>query len=282
MDTLSLDELDVAASAWRAEISARHSRRKYAEREVAPDLLDVLEKCVTALAPVSAGVRPVVVRRLRSDIFRGVVGSYGKVTGASSALVLVGEKVGQGIDERIGYVGEALLLEATRLGLSTCWVGGFFSPKRTAEQVALAEGERVYAVSPIGWTAAAPSAGERVMKAIARSHSRRSLEAIAPGLDVAAWPGWAVEGLRAARLAPSAMNRQPWRFRLDGETVRASVTAGPDTPKVSKWLDCGIAMLHFELGARGAGFPGTWELSDTDREACFFRPAATLAVASHV
>ena len=29
--------------------------------------------------------------------------------------------------------------------------------------------------------------------------------------------------------------------------------------KLSRCLDCGIAMLHFELGARAAGLPGEWE-----------------------
>jgi hypothetical protein len=29
--------------------------------------------------------------------------------------------------------------------------------------------------------------------------------------------------------------------------------------KLSRRLDCGIAMLHFELGARAAGLTGEWE-----------------------
>ncbi len=90
--------------------------------------------------------------------------------------------------------------------------------------------------------------------------SRKPAEEIAPGCD--AWPRWAQAGVEAARLAPSAMHRQPWRFALHGEAVTVSF-AGPDTYKVSKRLDCGIAMLHFELGALGEGVAGRWELVDS-------------------
>jgi len=59
-------------------------------------------------------------------------------------------------------------------------------------------------------------------------------------------------------VAPSAMHRQPWRFRLeDGALIVAS--SGVQTPRLSLRLDCGIAMLHAELGARGAGCDGAWE-----------------------
>jgi hypothetical protein len=270
--TLTIEGLGVAAPEWFEQIPLRHSRREYVVTPVGPDLLSALERCSAALSPISSGVRPVVVRRLKRDIFVGVVGSYGKVRGASSALILIGEKGLPGIEQRVGYVGEALILEATRLGLSTCWVGGFFSNARTMEHVELSQGERVYAVSPLGFTPETKSAEEKMMRNIARSHSRKPLEVIAPGLKADVWPAWALAGLEAASLAPSAMNRQPWRFRLDGEVVTAGVKRGIDTPKVSKWLDCGIAMLHFELGALGAGCPGAWELAGGRNEAVY-RPA---------
>ena len=34
--------------------------------------------------------------------------------------------------------------------------------------------------------------------------------------------------------------------------------SGAETPKVTKRLDCGIAMLHAELGARATGAAGAW------------------------
>ncbi|MDI3546615.1 MAG: hypothetical protein PWR10_267 [Halanaerobiales bacterium] len=49
-----------------------------------------------------------------------------------------------------------------------------------------------------------------------------------------------------------SVNRQPWRFRFSDGGVTISVD-NPDKDLYSKRLDCGIAMLHFELGARKKG-----------------------------
>ena len=271
MDTLSLDRLDVAASEWLAAVPIRHSRRAYLEQPVDAGALDAMERCVAALAPISGMVRLVVVRRLKVDIFKGVVGGYGKVKGASSALIFIGDQAASGVNQRIGYLGEALVLEATRLGLGTCWVGGFFDAGRTATQVELAKGERIYAVSPLGLTPEDKTAGERMMSAVARSHKRKPLEVTAPDAGPETWPVWAMEGLKAARVAPSAVNRQPWRFSFQGGAVCVAPDSAIDTPKISRRLDCGIAMLHFELAARAAGHLGIWELG-SGREVACYRP----------
>ena len=122
------------------------------------------------------------------------------------------------------------------------------------------EGEIVRAVSPLGHPTERLSAAERLVYGQARPKFRRSLDEIAPGHED--WPAWAGEGARAARIAPSAMNRQPWRFRyVDGSVV---VSVHGPAPTMGR-LDCGIAMLHFELGARSEGSDGAWEaLSGSD------------------
>ncbi|HHY93759.1 MAG TPA: nitroreductase, partial [Firmicutes bacterium] len=39
----------------------------------------------------------------------------------------------------MGYTGEAVVLEATALGLATCWVGGFFRPEVAARLLGVGE-----------------------------------------------------------------------------------------------------------------------------------------------
>jgi hypothetical protein len=67
---------------------------------------------------------------------------------------------------------------------------------------------------------------------------------------------WAQAAVNAARVAPSGGNKQPWRFSLeDGELVLT------DHPARFYWthrMDCGIAMLHAELGALHTGVHGVW------------------------
>ena len=96
-----------------------------------------------------------------------------------------------------------------------------------------------------------------MLRASARAHRRRELSEIAPGID-GSWPEWARAAAEAVRLAPSAVNRQPWRLTLVNERLVISRDNGQETPKVTKSLDCGIAMLHAELGARSQGVHGRW------------------------
>ena len=74
----------------------------------------------------------------------------------------------------------------------------------------------------------------------------------------------------AARLAPSAVNRQPWRFVCGDRSISVSLDKKRDTYKISRRLDCGIAMLHLELGARHAGAAGLWTYPP-DSIACYVR-----------
>ncbi|MBN2405966.1 MAG: nitroreductase [Coriobacteriia bacterium] len=244
---------------WLDVVPVRRSRRSFSEAPVVEGELDVLAALCAEFRPFGDVARTVLVRQAPQRLFMGVAGSYGGISGAPSALAFVGRKEAPNVEAAVGYTGEAVVLEATALGLDTCWVGGMFSPRHAAALGGIAPGERVYAVSPLGHTIERVSTKERIIFGMGKPKFRREHEQIAEG--VATWPEWARAGVEAARVAPSAMNRQPWRFRMDGDTVIIA-TDGTDTVKVSKRLDCGIAMLHFELAVLAAGAQGAWEFCD--------------------
>ena len=244
------------ARRWLDAIPVRHARRSYSGDPVAPADLDALGALAARWTPWS-DARVVLVREAPQSMFAGIVGAYGGISHAPSALAFIG--AGEGRAEEVGYTGEALVLEATARGLDTCWVAGLFSAHQTAEIVGLRAGERVYAVAALGHARDAVTVKERLLFAAGRSKHRRPLAEIAPGYE--AWPGWAQAAVEAVRLAPSAMNRQPWRFALAGDRLVLQL-AGIETPRTSKHLDGGIAMLHAEVGAMGTGVSGRWELLD--------------------
>lgn len=243
-------------AAWLDAVVERHSRRRFDRQACDPAALDDLDAICANFAP-HADARVALIRSPRTDVFRGVVGSYGKVTGAPHLLTVIADEHSAASHAHAGYVGEAVILEATALGLDTCWVGGFFNPRRVARMMPLLPGERVMAVSPVGYASDHLGVSERSLRAFAGSHERKPLEVVAPGIDDA-WPAWARAAVSAARLAPSAMNRQPWRFRMEDGALVVARDSARETPLVTKALDCGIAMLHAELGARGAGVRGGW------------------------
>ena len=255
-----------------AAVARRHSRRTFAATPIDSAALEAVAVACEQFQPFG-DARTVLVRDSGADIFKGIVGSYGKVTGAPHVLVFIGDTRAPFADQHVGYTGEAVILEATAQGLSTCWIGGFFDATRASALVSLKPGERILAVSPLGHAAETTSVTERSMVRMAGSSGRKSLETVAPG-DRSGWPEWAVAAAETARLAPSAVNRQPWRFRYEPAGLTVSADSPRETPKVTKRLDCGIAMLHAELGAFAYGVTGSWVDLQSGLDVARFEPAA--------
>ena len=248
------------AAQWRDAIRHRRSRRSFDGSPAPADALAALEALAEEARVPHA--RAVVLPEAPQSIFAGVLGSYGGISGAHSALAFVGDGSHEA-DAWIGYVGEALVLEATHLGLGTCWVGGLFNGHVAARLAGASAGERVYAISPLGTPIDHVTLKERVLMGGAHAKRRSECEAIAPGC--ADWPAWAGAALPPVQVAPSAMNRQPWRFALDGDGSTLDLSYEGDLGlRVTKRLDCGIAMLHAELGMAEAGVTGRWEVLGAD------------------
>ena len=251
--------MELPVDSWYRSLKVRHSRRFFTGQPVDHEILDAMEDACTRFKPFP-GVRGVLVRQMKEDIFRGLVGSYGKVRGATTYLAFLGDKEIEGVQERVGYCGEGLVLEATARGLSTCWIAGFFDPYVTAQEIKPLSKEKIFAVSPLGYTTAEYNRDEKIMSTLVRSRKRKSLAQISRQINREKWPPWALAGLEAARIAPSAVNRQPWFFSLDKRGVLLSMEKPGGHNHFSKRLDCGIAMLHFEIAARANGAAGRWEL----------------------
>jgi len=254
-------ELDPA---WYDAIAVRRSRRRYGDRKVAAAALEALT-AFTERFRLAPGARVALVEG-GGGVFTGLLdrfgGAYGRVEGAPLTAAFVGPRDSE---LQIGYVGEAFVLEATRLGLGTCWVAGMFDRKTAAGLVNLHRGEHVFAVTPVGHPVEHKRVVERVMSKAVGSAARRQVEEIAPrlmrtsGHGHPAWPAWAVTAVEAARLAPSGANKQPWRFSMEHDAL---VMGHADRTGWTAPIDFGIAMLHVELGAARDGVHGAWERLD--------------------
>jgi nitroreductase len=257
--------------AWYEAIAVRRSRRRYSDRPVAAAALDSLRAFCdeNQLAP---GVRVCLTQDAEHTVFTGLLDrvgdGFGRVEGAPWLAAFVGP---EGSETEAGYLGEAFILQATTLGLHTCWVAGMFDRKRTTHLLGLKKGERAIALTPVGHALERKAVVERVMSSAVRAAARRQIEEIAPATTTAHWPAWALTAVEAARLAPSGANRQPWRFRLaGGALVLGSVT----DPYWTAPIDFGIAMLHVELGAAHEGVAGAWDRLPAPDVVCFV-PAMT-------
>ena len=240
---------------WYDAIAKRVSRRRYAPRSVPAELRERLVAHISA-AGVLGGARVCLVEDGGDSLFTGVLGRYGAVAGMPLTAAFIGREDAEGWSENdVGYLGEAFILEATDLGLGTCWIAGSFDKERAARVVGLESRERVVAITPLGYATERQPASEYLVRSAVRASARIPVEDLAPGILDGGWPQWAVTAVKAARLAPSGQNRQPWRFRLDGASLVMSRAAK------LYWtapIDLGIARLHVELGAAHEGVRGTW------------------------
>ncbi len=251
--------MELPVDIWSRAIPSRVSRRSFTAETPRRELLDRLERVCREFRPFPEA-RAALVREPVDEAAAGIIGSYGRVSGAPCYLAFIGRMDSARIQECVGYTGEALVLEATSLGLSTCWVGGLFKPGVVSTRLGLGENEKVLCISPVGYPAAKPSLTDRTFKVIAGSARRKSLEELVEGGRVP--EGGMKTAVEAARLSPSANNRQPWRFRAEDRSVTVLTDNDKKEWKLSRRLDCGIAMLHFELGARAAGLAGEWEFRE--------------------
>lgn len=266
--------MELPVERWSQAMASRVSRRSFAAEAPAEELLGRLERVCREFRPFPEA-RAALVREPVDEAAKGVLGGYGKVSGAPCYLAFIGRTDSSRVQECVGYTGQALVLEATSLGLSTCWVGGLFKPGIVSARLGLGENEKVVCISPVGYPAAKPNLTDRTFKAIAGSARRKPLEELVEGGR--APQGMVKSALEAARLSPSANNRQPWRFRVDDRAVTILTDNDKKEWKISRRLDCGIAMLHFELGARTAGLAGEWEFREAPEVARYVLSATSFS-----
>ena len=222
---------------WYDAIRARQSVRKY----TAPPTDEQLSRLGSLARQLSwQGVRIVLLKGpgLKSAI---------KGTDVYAAIIATKDTP----KELEGYAGQALALECASMKLGSCWLGGSFYKSVVKIAAKPKDGERITCVLAIG---------QRI-ESHAPRHKRKPLASTCGMNETqrAELPAWQRSALECAALAPSAINRQPWRFAVTPGAIQVldgggNFGYGP--------LDRGIAMLHVAVGAMGAGTQGVWRPVD--------------------
>lgn len=228
---------------WYEASQRRFSVRKY---KAAPEETQLQTLAGMADLLCAHGVRIAIGRA--EQVFKPIFLWYGKIRGTDAFAAVVLDAAAE--PEMAGYVGEAFVLECTAMGLGTCWLGASYNKNNAFSAIKLAEGERVACIIAIG-----------VPDEAYVARPRRSFEKLT-GLTADAFgalPTWQKRAIECARRAPSALNAQPWRFRAQEDGIAVENTSA--NFGYGK-LDCGIAMLHIELGAAYCGVSGEWRKRD--------------------
>lgn len=211
-------------------INARHSVRQYQNKPLEAETVRILQAEIDACNR-EGGLHIQLVTN-EPKAFSGFMAHYGKFSGVTNYIAMIGKKE-SGLDEKCGYYGERLVLKAQQLGLNTCWVAMTYTKIKSAFSVE--PGEKLCIVIALGY-------GE--IEGVAHRSKAYGQVAETDGQE----PDWFKNGVKAALLAPTAMNQQKFKFSLKGGRVSAKAGAG----FYSK-IDLGIVKYHFEIGADKMG-----------------------------
>ena len=225
----------------------RVSRRAYDGKPLNAEMVKVLERRINFLNAQSGLYIQLAVGQ--SEAFQSILKTYGLFRGVANYIGMVGKDKDPDLEEKVGYFGEMLVLEATALGLDTCFVGGSYDKEKVA--LDLPDDTRLVLTIAIGHAPKDQSFREKIIRAATH---RRSLPLETLFTTSGDTPEWFMNGMRGIASAPSALHRQPVRFDYD----HGKVTANLVNQGALTFVDLGIAKANFVI----ASGVGTWDFGD--------------------
>lgn len=179
------------------------------------------------------------------DLIPGIIGGYGKVK-APCYLIITSEEKG-GYLQNIGYTLEGVVLGLTTLNLATCWLGSSIKKDFLKDIIDIPKGQEPQLMIAFGH----PEKDRSPFRRSSSDAKRKDISEITSGTMDITWS----RIVSAIRLAPSAVNVQPWRLVFDGSKVHV-YSAKTGNPLMKHFLgsfnlvDIGIALCHAMVAAR--------------------------------
>lgn len=184
------------------------------------------------------------------------IGTYGSIKNAASFVggTVLNERTGI-ID--YGYIFEYVILELTKHGFGTCWLGGTFNRGAFSDYVQA--NDIIPAITPVGYSEKRMTLREKITRLAIRANKRKSFDSMFYLKDISEPLKESdhhplSSALEFVKLGPSATNKQPWRIIIQDKLVHfyleRTPNYGTNLPVQIQLLDMGIALLHFELGLK--------------------------------
>ncbi len=209
-------------------ILTRHSVRQFTETPISEEHVRELNALI-GQCNAESGLKIQLIVNDR-ECFDTFLAHYGKFTNAWNYLALVGPKDLPDLEEKCGYYGQKIVLAAQMLGLRTCWVAGTYGKGKC--KAGRTSGEKLVCVIAIGYG-----------QTDGNKHKSKPLAKVCD-VPEEEMPVWFRNGVKAAMMAPTAMNQQRFFITLEGED--AVITAGR-VPMAK--IDLGIVKYNFEAAS---------------------------------
>jgi len=196
------------------------------------------------------------------------VGMYGYVKHVPAFVTGSTKKSFEGLVD-FGYIFEKLILELSKRGFGTVWLSGDFE-NEDLENFAR-KGDVVPVMAPVGYPAYKKSLKERFLRMKQEASDRKPFDQLF--FDQSFETPLAKENrshrfyniLELVQLAPSALNKQPWRILVKEDALHLYLERTenfPDQPNDVEVVNMGIALRHITIGLDAESY--TYEIKRFD------------------
>lgn len=174
-----------------------------------------------------------------------------------------------------GYSFEMFVLYAQSIGIGTVWLGGTMNRPAFEQAMELDSDEIMPCASALGYPAKKMSLRESMMRKGVKADERLPFEELFfdgsfdTPLSKEKAGKWG-QSLEMVRLAPSAVNKQPWRVVVADNAVHFYLKRSKGFARTEKldmqMIDMGIALCHFDLTAKENNLNIVFEQNDPKLE----------------
>ena len=200
----------------------------------------------------------------RNNAVRQMKIDYGMIKGHNTYILGTAKST---IASRVnyGYLMENVVLKATEMNLSTCWIGAFDSTY--FNDVSIEDGFDIPSIVIVGYSDDKPTYQDKFLRFSVKASKRQGWDKLFFNykMKIPLTPEHVKkysDSLEMIRLAPSSGNTQPWRVFFDEASDQFHFYKKPISKRYELSglhdIDMGIALSHFELTSLQYGLSGRW------------------------
>ena len=250
---------------YKEIISEIKSIRDYKDKEVSRELFDELKQYYDQAQRLVDNIEIEVIRKNHTvyEQLKDSAGYNNKMIKAPHYLIFLSEEKDYYI-ENVGYVAQDIILKAWSLGIGSCWIT-FEDGEAIKKKLQIDSDKKLAAIIAMGYevdhknkvlyeNVSDYNPSKADVKVIEDNTSERL------GIrDIVFMKKWGekadpdelvnfglLEGFTYGRLAPSARNRQPWRFIVDDGTVVLTLKKDSYVSQYEEKIDSAVIMLYFK------------------------------------
>jgi nitroreductase len=220
----------------------------------------------------------------KSDVYeqlKGLAGYKENMIEAPHYLIVLSDEKDHYI-ENTGYIFENVMLKAYELGVGSCWIT-FKDGDAIKKNLMINSDKKLTAIIALGYD---DNKSKVIYENVSEYNpSRADIKIVEDNTSdrlgvedivyIKEWGNHAtveelsnrglLDGFYYGRLAPSTLNRQPWRFLVDDDVVLLAIRNDESVNSYEDKIDSGIVMLYFESIIDNTLFDVTWNLGKPEK-----------------